>query len=255
MNTKLFAPIKLNEMDQVKLMNRIDQKFWFHEANLLPILQSVSEDYFILDIEGQSEFPYTSTYYDTPDKRMYTLHHNGKLNRYKIRRRSYISSGLSFLEIKYKNNKGLTDKKRLPAKFNAGPFTPEEREFIQDLTPYCSEHLTPSLSNKFVRLTLVNRNFRERCTIDRHLEFKKNGAWFQLQNLTIIEIKTEGRQMPSPLKLALNEERIRASGFSKYCMGMAFTNRNLKRNRFKKKIRSIEKTIQTNMDLYQTKNH
>lgn len=253
MRTNLFTPIQLEEMDQVKLMNRIDQKFWFHEAFLQGILQSLTEDYFVLDIKGQVEFPYTSTYFDTPDNRMYTLHHNGKLKRYKIRRRSYLQTGLSFLEIKAKNNKGHTDKKRIPSKFNAGTFTPEEHAFIQSNTPYSGEDLTPSHSNKFVRLTLVNRNFRERCTIDRFLEFKTNSAWFQLQNLTIIEIKTEGRQTPSPLKIALNSERIRASGFSKYCMGRAFTESSLKRNRFKKKIRTIEKTIEANMDLYKLK--
>jgi len=250
MRTNLFAPIQLEEMDQVKLMNRNDQKFWFHEASLHQILQSVTEDYLILDIKGQFEFPYTSTYYDTPENRMYTYHHNGKLNRYKIRRRSYVSSGISFLEIKFKNNKGKTFKKRIPSKVNSGVFTPEERDFIKTNTPYSSEDLTPSLVNQFSRLTLVNRNFRERCTIDWNLEFKKNAAWFKLQSLTIIEIKTEGRQTQSPLALALREERIRASGFSKYCMGRALTETDLKRNRFKKRIRTIAKTIETDMDLY-----
>lgn len=257
MNTNQFASIQLEEMNQVKLMNRIDQKFWFHEDNLQQILQSIDKQYYILDIEGQNEFPYTSTYYDTPDSGMYLKHHNGNLNRYKIRRRSYLSSEISFLEIKFKSNKGRTFKKRTQTNNTESSFTKEERAFIEANTPYSPEDLTPSLINQFSRVTLVNRNFKERCTIDRELQYTKNGAWIKLDKLAIIEIKTDGRKSISPLAITLKEERIRASGFSKYCVGRVLTDDDLKRNAFKRKIRKIEKTIHTNMDLYhiKTNNH
>ncbi len=253
MNTNHFAPIQLEQMDQVKLMNRIDQKFWFHEENLQRILQSVDQQYYVLDIEGENEFPYTSTYYDTPENQMYTKHHNGNLNRYKIRRRSYLSSGISFLEIKFKNNKGRTSKKRIPASFNEHSFTKEECDFIEANTPYSCGDLKPSLINQFSRLTLVNRNFKERCTIDRNLQYTKNGSWIKLAYLAIVEIKTDGRKSVSPLALALREERIRASGFSKYCIGRVLTDQDLKRNAFKKKLRIVQKTTHTNIDLYNIK--
>lgn len=253
MNTKKFTPIQLEEMDQVKLMNRIDQKFWFHEDSLQGILQSVSQDYYVLDIEDQNEFPYTSTYYDTPENQMYTKHHNGNLNRYKIRRRSYLSSDLSFLEIKFKTNKGRTFKKRMKTENTGHSFTFEEGAFIEANTPYFWWDLKPSLINEFSRVTLVNRNFKERCTIDRELQYTKNGDWTRLDKLAIIEIKTNGRKSLSPLALALREERIKASGFSKYCMGRVLTDQNLKRNAFKMKIRKIQKTIHTDIDLYNIK--
>jgi VTC domain len=250
MNTNHFAAIQLEEMDQVKLMNRIDQKFWFHEEKLQRILQAVSQHYYVLDIEGQNEFPYTSTYYDTTENRMYTKHHNGNLSRYKIRSRSYVSSGISFLEVKFKNNKGRTFKKRIPTNLNEHFFTKEESEFIHANTPYLCGDLSPSLTNQFSRVTLVNKNFKERCTIDRNLKYTKDDSWIQLENLAIIEIKTDGRKSLSPLALALREERIRASGFSKYCMGRVLTDKDLKRNSFKRKIRKIEKTIHAHMNLY-----
>lgn len=253
MNTTIFAPIQLEQMDQVKLMNRVDQKFWFHEDSLQGILQSVCQDYYVLDIEGQNEFPYTSTYYDTPDNGMYTKHHNGNLNRYKIRRRSYLSSDLSFLEIKFKTNKGRTFKKRIRTNNTDHKFTREEGEFIEANTPYFWWDLKPSLINEFSRVTLVNRNFKERCTIDRGLQYTKNGNWTRLDNLAIVEIKTDGRKSVSPLALALKKERIRASGFSKYCMGRVLTDHDLKRNGFKTKVRKIQKTIHTDIDLYNIK--
>lgn len=245
-----FKPIELGQMNQVKLMNRMDQKFWFHEANLQLILQSINHQYFILDIEGQKEFPYTSTYYDTSENRMYLMHHNGNLNRYKIRHRSYLSSDLRFLEIKFKSNKGRTFKKRISANLNEHSFTKKECDFIEANTPYSCRDLTPSLINEFSRVTLVNRNFKERCTIDRNLQYIKNGSCNKLENLAIVEIKTDGRQCISPLALALREERIMASGFSKYCMGRVLTDQELKQNAFKQKIRMIEKTLHTNRALY-----
>ena len=254
MKTNLFTPIQLEQMDQVKLMNRIDQKFWFHEEHLQRILQSVGHEYYVLDIEGENEFIYSSTYYDTPADRMYIKHHNGNLNRYKIRRRSYLSSVISFLEIKFKTNKGRTSKKRIQTTLNEHSFTKEERDFIEANTPYTTEDLSPSLINQFSRMTLVNRNFKERCTIDRDLQYTKTGGWTKLENLAIIEIKTDGRKSVSPLAHALREERIRAAGFSKYCMGRVLTDQELKRNGFKKKIRKIQKTIHTDVDLYNFKN-
>ena len=38
------------QMNQVKLMNRTDQKFWFHVDDLQDLLQAVSDDYYMLHI-------------------------------------------------------------------------------------------------------------------------------------------------------------------------------------------------------------
>ena len=44
---------------------------------------------------------------------LYHDHHNGKLNRYKVRRRRYIDTDTEFLEVKLKNNKKRTIKSRI----------------------------------------------------------------------------------------------------------------------------------------------
>lgn len=99
-------------------------------------------------------------------------------------------------------------------------------------------------------MTLVNKNFKERCTIDLNIQFVKGGRTTAFENLVIVEIKSEGRCAKSPLAIALRDQRIKTSGFSKYCMGRAATDAVLKRNGFKEKIRRIEKTIQSNINLY-----
>jgi hypothetical protein len=249
MKTDFFDTIQLDGMNRVKLMNRTDRKFWFHFDNLRRIFPAIIHDYYVLTIEGKNELPYTTTYYDTVFNKMYTAHHNGKRNRYKIRRRSYISSELSFLEVKFKNNKGRTIKKRISAEFNSSSFTPRECEFIEANTPFRCEDLETSLINEFSRITLVNKNFMERCTIDLNLQYTKGKKSATLRDLVIVEIKSEGNHVVSPLALALREQRIKTSGFSKYCIGRTILDQDIKHNAFKGKIRSIEKTIHTNINV------
>lgn len=249
MNTHSFDSITLSEMDQVKLMNRTDQKFWFHSNYLSEILEMVKDDYFLLYIEGQNQLPYATTYFDTENNRMFAAHHNGKLNRFKIRKRSYVNSGISFLETKFKNNKGRTIKKRIPCSHDKDEFSNTEAHFINSHTPFYTRDLTPSLVNNFSRLTLVNKNFKERCTIDLDIEFKVLDRIVTLDNLVIVEIKSDGKSNASPLGIALREKRIKTSGFSKYCVGRSITDPLLKRNAFKEKIRKIEKITQTNIHL------
>lgn len=250
LDTHLFKPIRLEEMGQVKLMNRTDTKYWFHIGQLQEILQIIKDDYFLLEIDGKVKLPYATTYYDTNVNQMYGAHHNGKLNRFKVRRRSYVTSGISFLEIKFKSNKGRTIKNRVSAEFGKVAFTPQENEFLSQHIPFGCDDLAPSLINNFSRLTLVNKNFQERCTIDLNLGFKKDDKEVSLDNLVIVEIKAEGSPAKSPLARALRDQRIKTSGFSKYCVGRTVTDSSLKRNAFKSKIRSIEKTIKTANNLY-----
>lgn len=241
MNTHSFKSITLNEMDKVKLMNRTDQKFWFNSECLSDLLKMVNDDYFLLHIEGENKLPYTTTYFDTENNNMFSAHHNGKLNRFKIRKRSYVNSGISFLETKFKNNKGRTIKKRIPSSFGNNKLNQAEAQFIDSHTPFVTSELTPSLVNRFSRLTLVNKNFKERCTIDLNIEFEVKSKIVPLNNLVIVEIKSDGKSTASPLALALRENRIKTSGFSKYCVGRCVTDPILKKNAFKPKLRSIEK--------------
>ena len=108
-----FLPISLDEMDDVKLMSRTDTKFAF-KANKMPLLlQKLLPFYRVLAIDGKLIHDYKSLYYDTDNRKFYLDHHNGRVNRNKIRFREYVGSKLTFLEIKRKNNKGKTIKKRM----------------------------------------------------------------------------------------------------------------------------------------------
>lgn len=248
--TELFEPIRLEEMDQVKLMNRTDTKYWFNVSDLHHLLTEVQNNYFMLNMDGEVALPYSTVYYDTDNDSMFLTHHNGKLNRYKVRRRSYVLSGVSFLEVKFKNNKGRTIKKRISSNFDQVDFSGEEQDFLINLIPFTVQNLQTSLINSFSRITLVNKNFKERCTIDFDLQFKTNRKEISLNDLVIVEIKADGSPSASPLALALRNLRIKKSGFSKYCIGRTVTDSSLKRNAFKYKIRQLEKIIKSENNLF-----
>ncbi len=239
---KSFQGITLAQMDSVKLMNRTDRKYWFNSELLANLLESVAQDYYILEVGGERNLPYSTTYYDTCQDDMYSNHHRGKRNRYKIRRRNYVSTNSSFLEIKFKSNKGRTVKVRRASSYGNVDFDAEDREFIAQRSPYQCSDLRKVLENGFNRLMLVSKAMNERCTIDSQLRFISAATQVNLEELVIVEVKTDGRSHSAIID-ALNQMRLKPSGFSKYCMGRSLTDGELKQNNFKRKHRKIEKVL------------
>lgn len=237
-----FAPISLAQMDVVRLMNRTDRKFWFNIDLLPDLLDDIAKDYYILEIDGVRNLPYSTAYYDTEHDEMYRNHHRGKMNRYKIRRRNYVSTNISFLEVKFKSNKGRTIKVRQPSDYASAEFSPNDNHFIEENTPYTSIDLKKVLENNFKRLMLVSRSLNERCTIDSELRFVSAGNEVRLDNLVVVEVKTDGRSRSTIID-ALNRRRLKPSGFSKYCIGRSLADGDLLCNNFKRKHRELEKRI------------
>ncbi|MCG8579884.1 MAG: polyphosphate polymerase domain-containing protein, partial [Bacteroidales bacterium] len=186
---------------------------------------------------------YSTTYFDTHLNSMYKAHHNGRLNRYKVRHRTYVDSGISFLEIKRKNNKGRTIKNRIATKKNFTAFDPDAQLFLRNNCPFSTSDLQPAIRNQFHRITLVSKSFDERCTIDFNINFQHKDQEVSLDHLAIIELKTNGSRATSALKSLLSTMGIKKSGFSKYCFGRALTDENLKNNAFKPRIRQLTKTL------------
>lgn len=234
-----FETVSLDDMKKVRLMNRIDTKFVTTRDRLLSLLAMAGEQYFVQEIGGELDMPYRTLYFDTPGRTMYVEHLRGRLSRQKIRMRTYESSGLTFLEVKNKNNRGRTDKKRVVCTKDSSP--DDCGGFLDGLSHYDVGTLSPSLENRFRRITLVNRRMTERLTIDTGLRFRDSrlrGAVTVLDSLVIIELKRDGL-MESPVSRMLNMLRIHPSGFSKYCMGLALTDRELRHNRFKPRLRMV----------------
>lgn len=237
-----FHPITLDEMDAVKLMDRTDTKFIFHINQLPEILNRAKLFYKVFEINSKRISDYKTLYYDTPDLDLYKIHHTGKLNRYKVRHRTYIDSDLGFLEVKYKNNKGKTFKSRIKEREPLFNWNENSVVFLQKKTPYLADHLQPTLWVNYSRITLVNIESKERLTLDLNLQFINGNQEQNLETLIIAEVKQE-KAKGSPFVNIMKQLHIREGSISKYCMAMAYTEPNIKTNRFKQKLLSIKKTI------------
>lgn len=252
-----YAPITLEEMQEIRLMNRTDMKFVTTVPVLCRLLQLAERDYLVQETGGLRVSPYYTLYFDTADCSMYQRHETGHLSRQKVRIRSYVDAGLNFLEVKTKNNRGRTQKKRMPIEgFDA--LHPDydvhfERQshsfvayddFLRAHLRYEPALLTVQQENHFDRITLVNKAKTERLTIDTNLRFHHivTGNLRCMDDIVIIELKRDGF-CPSPILPKLLELRIHPHGFSKYCIGSALTNESLRRNRIKPRLRSIEKIL------------
>ena len=260
-----FEPISLAQMESVKLMNRIDTKFAVPMAVLPAILKAAQADYFAQEIDGKRIATYDTMYYDTDSLDMYVRHHDRQLVRQKIRVRQYVDSHLTFLEIKRKNNKGRTNKKRIVVPgFDITADTPsvlkhkkKEDEavtvesFIDSKSRYEWSQISPHLWTKFHRITLVNKAKTERLTIDMDLVWENvvSGEAKTYPELVIIELKRDGN-VPSHMTDIMLAHRIHPFKISKYCIGTALTTPGIKTNRFKKKIRLIEKMLHLSPALF-----
>lgn len=242
-----FTPISLEQMEEVKLMNRVDTKYVASLNDLVHILQLAQKDYFAQEIDGKRIAQYDTLYFDTPSLEMYTHHHNRQLVRQKVRIRTYVDSdSLTFLEIKNKNNKGRTKKKRIVVANQQVLAQPNEEvtSFMNKRCWYDWGHLLPQLRTAFRRITLVNKGKTERLTIDTSLIWSniQTGQKKSFPELVIIELKRDGLS-DSPMLGIMQQLRIQPLKISKYCVGTALTNPSAKQNRFKAKIRKIEKIV------------
>jgi len=235
-----FRPVTLDEMNGIRLMNRLDTKYILSLDALDALLRLSSIDYRVQEVQNERNIAYRTIYLDTLDKEMYRLHLNGKAVREKIRVRTYIPSCLTFLEVKNKNNKGRTDKKRIRVADIDSLWTDGGDQFLSSNAWYRLDELLPQLENNFRRITLVNNQMTERLTIDTGITFRniENEKVVSLSDLAVVELKRDGRTY-SPIHETLHDMHIRPNSFSKYCMGCALTDETLKQNRFKPKIRRI----------------
>lgn len=241
-----LAPITLGEMDGIKLMNRIDTKYVTDEATLEQVLEAAADHgYRALEVDGERISPYNSMYYDTDALKMFSDHHNRRLTRQKVRTRVYVSSGTTFLEIKRKNNRGRTKKKRLEIpgdEFWDFRADAAADAFLSEKSAYTASMLAPRLETIFRRITLVNRAKTERLTIDTSLHFVNHdtGLKGDLGTAVIIELKQDGRT-GSEMKDILLDCRVKPMRISKYCIGTTITNPGARSNRFRAKVHKIEK--------------
>lgn len=243
-----MASITLDEMQRVKLMNRIDTKYVLRYDEVVMLLERLAGCGYRVQMLGDIRAAqYDTLYYDTPTRQMYVAHHNQQLTRQKVRTRTYVESGTTFLEVKNKSNRGRTRKRRVEiSRSSFHNFTLESSalEFYAKHGRHAIEQLSPALATRFTRITLVNPRLTERLTIDLELRYEdmRSGHCASISNMAIVELKQDGL-CSSSTKMAMQEMRISPLKVSKYCLGTTLTVADIRKNRFKAKLRDIEKRL------------
>lgn len=247
-----FESHTLLQQNAAALMDRVDSKFVLPITLFTPLMTAISEDYSILSAYGRKSFNYQTTYFDNKERQFYLDHHNGKLNRYKVRYRRYVESDMGYMEIKFKNNKKRTIKNRIPMNC-ISPDQASVNEFVKKTLGFFINLETALLVN-YQRITLLNKSNLERITIDLNLSFhNENNHKISIQDkIFIVEVKQERKPFPSSCREFIRMKGIKDTDFSKYCMGTILTNNTnseynpIKTNRFKPIIKKLEKINQLN---------
>jgi hypothetical protein len=238
-----FSSISLDEMDDVKLMSRNDTKFAF-KANKMPLLlKKLLPFYRVLSIDDKLIHDYKSLYFDTNNRKFYLDHHNGRVNRNKIRFREYVGSKLTFLEIKLKNNKGKTIKRRMKVESINTNLSKKQQKYIEKIIGEPMEVNAKQWIN-FSRITFVHKIQKERLTMDVNLTFKNNNDKGDMKHIVIAEVKQERMSRSSDFMRIAKEMHILPIRISKYCLTTLALNTLLKKNRFKEKVLFINKLKQ-----------
>lgn len=239
----LIAPISLQEVAGAALMDRQETKYLLPAAALPALLTSLAPDYRVLTMQGQTVLPYRSLYLDTPDFDLYHAHHNGRSRRYKVRFRSYMQTGTTFLEVKERQANGRTLKTRTGV---AGPQLPPypAGAALLEGVPTQNQALEPKLWVHYRRITLVGRGRPERVTIDLDLAFQRPGevASWPAGEVVIIELKRASLRQASPLREYARAQGHREGGFSKYGVGCSLLHP-VKHNAFKPQRLALQRLV------------
>lgn len=227
----------LEKSAELSLMNRYDTKYLLSHAALLDFIDSLRQDYSVLSINNKCLMQYRNIYFDTPDFGFYLQHHNKRKCRSKIRFRTYLDSATSFLELKNKNNKDMTDKHRVPA----------AEQQLENLLPAAiaqshgskevqSQGLVPTVGIYYHRISFQSRKHNERLSIDLALRAERLSSkiQFKLDGLAIVELKQARLNRDSPVSASMRKLGYRPQSFSKYCVACAsLFPEKLKSNSFK----------------------
>lgn len=238
-----LKPITLEDIECVRLMNRIDTKYILSSNRICDLLALVNGPYKVLEIGKLRAFPYYTSYYDTSDYFFYNQHIRGEVSRHKVRFRKYESTGTTFFEIKRKTNKNRTIKWRIVNSLQSGLFDESALDLMSARLPISSSLLKPVLIISFTRITLAGIESLERITIDYDISYSEPSGekQFKMPYLAIVELKKERLSNRSQFNNLMKQLNLYPGRFSKYCMGIAMFNESVKKNTIKPDLLLLKK--------------
>ena len=253
------------------LLTRVDRKYLVPLERAQSLVDGLTSDARVLDIDGRRRFSYASTYFDTPGLEAFMLAARKRRRRFKVRTRTYLDSGLCFLEVKTRGARGTTVKRRMGYHpDDASRLTGSGRAFVAACLastgvtgPAAAQQvaaaLRPVLATTYERTTLHLPEAEARATIDTALTWRRltpvarertavgAGAPQVLRPVHLTEaiddgepvavagvavVETKNPATPSPADRALWDAGHRPTRISKYATGMALLHPELPANRW-----------------------
>lgn len=242
-----FAPISLDALNhKAAMLERLDHKYLVSEAVLCQALPELARHFDVLEIDGKRAFTYDTCYFDDDAHHSYFDHHQGRRRRCKIRVRRYNDAQLCFVEVKLKDRRGQTIKKRMRYALDKyGTLDESACAHINQChlglygEPF-RHQLRPVIEMRYQRITLVAREGGERMTIDTHLSFRAGERVRDAaSNVMVIETKSSnGNGLADKILRGLHQHPT--PGCSKYCVGMAALQTVHKHNKFLPALRKLD---------------
>ena len=254
-----FDSLSLENLNaKAAMLDRLDNKYIIHQEVLKEALPKLIKLFEVLEIEGNRHFGYKTVYFDSKDFDSYYDHHQGRRQRCKIRVRKYLDTQACFLEVKLKDKRGATIKKRMAYNpenmkvLNAKAYTFIQHAYSERYGREFSLPLNPVLEIHYQRITLVAKEGGERMTIDSHLRFNSNQQlhYYLVDDaLFIIETKSDkGNGIADKVLRQLHQHPIQRC--SKYCVGMATLQEVKKHNKFMPALKKLNilSSLQSRVD-------
>jgi hypothetical protein len=241
-----FSPLSLEDLNgKAAMLERLDNKYIVQAASLQQAFAAFAGHFDILEIGNKRAFTYATRYFDDATRRGYHDHHQGRRKRCKVRMRHYVDAGFSYMEVKLKDKRSVTLKKRLRMEKSAAELDQRCVDFIES----CYKELygegfglalLPPISMKYQRITLVAKAAGERMTVDAGIAFELGGRICGVRpDLFIIETKSaRGNGIADSILRDLHLHPT--DRCSKYCIGMAALGQVKRRNRFLPALRRLQ---------------
>ncbi|KQO97729.1 polyphosphate polymerase domain-containing protein [Leifsonia sp. Leaf264] len=260
-----LSPVTLDELNaRAELQTRIDRKYMLPLADLAEVLCELDDDTRVLELDAPCatdaadarpasirSSSYESVYFDTPELVSFHLAAHGRRRRFKVRTRSYLDTGATFLEVKTRGGRSLTVKDRLeydPADHDR--ITAEGLEYTSSVLGDSGvadgewSTLTPTLITRYRRTTLLipataGRD-ESRATIDVDLEWIDEGAGLfprRLRTPESVIVETKSGRATGSLDRALWRHGHRPATVSKFGTGLAALRPDLPSNKWTRVLR------------------
>jgi VTC domain len=238
-----LPPVGLDELvGTAELLTRVDRKYLLPAADLGILLGRTSPGTRVLEIDGRRRFSYRSVYFDTPELRSYHTTARRRRQRFKIRTRSYLDTGLHVLELKTRGPRGVTIKQRLPHAGEGTALDGADRARLGALLAALgldvdAAALQPVLTTRYNRTTLLLPGSSSRLTVDTRLVWALAGPAASSTTTDRAVVETKSGRGSSEVDRLLWSLGHRPSAISKYGTGLAALRPDLPANRWRPVLR------------------